>query len=189
MSIKGVYLGFFLPANMLAASVARRPSVLPLASTTNHLRVISCELGKYVDIVTCSPREPSFGRGLHTTAKISRPATALPQTKGSESLEWRRLDFTERFQGIAQSASSGSLSWQATWARSIFRSVCCEAASRTYRTSPRRIRRRLQRAGRGTAQEDQSNAIGQGSQRGWGYYMRTKEAFRLIPNTIRSLGI
>ena len=31
-------------------SVARRPSVLPLASTTNHLRSISCALGIYVDI-------------------------------------------------------------------------------------------------------------------------------------------
>jgi len=64
-----VYLGLFLPANLLAASVARRPSVLPLASTTNHLRVISCELGKYVDIVTSSPREPEFGRALQPTAK------------------------------------------------------------------------------------------------------------------------
>src|SRR3984957_13205289 len=56
MSIKGVYLGLFLPLRVLAASVARRPSVLPLASMTNHLRVISCELGKYVDIVTCFSR-------------------------------------------------------------------------------------------------------------------------------------
>src|ERR1700684_1415146 len=69
MSIKGVYFGFSLPANLLAASVARRPSVLPLASTTNHLRVISCELGKYVDIVTCSPREPSSGRVAHHRRK------------------------------------------------------------------------------------------------------------------------
>src|ERR1700677_3089336 len=57
MSIKGVYLGFFLPANMLAASVAKRPKVLPLASTTNHLRVISSELGIYVDMHFSIPRK------------------------------------------------------------------------------------------------------------------------------------
>jgi len=40
-----------------------------------------------------------------------------------------------------------------------------------------RNRQRLQRAGRGTAQEDQTNAIGHGRQPGWVYYLRTKEAF------------
>jgi hypothetical protein len=40
-----------------------------------------------------------------------------------------------------------------------------------------RNRQRLQRAGRGTAQEDQTNAIGQGRQPVEGDYLRTKEAF------------
>src|SRR5271154_6162695 len=118
MSIKGVYLGFFFPASILAASVARRPRVLPLASTTNHLRVISCELGKYVDIVPVLPENLPFGHALHTAAKNSRPATALPQTKDSESLEWRRVDL-KRFFGCA--------SWQAAWPRSSSRSVYLES--------------------------------------------------------------
>src|ERR1700743_2582360 len=50
MSRKGVYFGLRFPLSTLAASVARRPRVLPLASTTNHLRSISCALGMYVDI-------------------------------------------------------------------------------------------------------------------------------------------
>jgi len=41
-----------------------------------------------------------------------------------------KIRFRAVSKGIAQSASSGSLSWQATWARSIFRSICCEVASR-----------------------------------------------------------
>src|ERR1700677_1910295 len=97
MSIKGVYLGFFLPANMLAASVAKRPRVLPLASTTNHLRVISCELGKYVDIVTSSPQKPSLGQALHTDANFAA-GNCSPANERFRSLEWRRLDL-ERFHG------------------------------------------------------------------------------------------
>src|ERR1700691_1427075 len=108
MSINGVYLGFFLPANMLAASVAKRPRVLPLASTTNHLRVISCELGKYVDIVTSSPRRTLVRTRIAHRRKNLRPATALPQTKGSDRLsgeDWilerSTGDRSKRFFGFA----------------------------------------------------------------------------------------
>src|ERR1700689_2394306 len=177
MSIKGVYLGFFLPANMLAASVAKRPRVLPLASSTNHLRVISCELGKYVDIVTSSPRGTFVRARVAHQRKNLRLATALPANERFRSLEWRRLDF-ERFQreslkallrvrfpgrlpGLAQSSDRFAVKWLPGLTG----------------TSPRRIRRRLQTAGRGTAQEVQSNAFGQGSQRGWSHTCRTKEAF------------
>src|ERR1700722_12414535 len=152
MSMKGVYLGFFLPLRVLAASVARRPSVLPLASTTNHLRVISCELGKYVDIVTCfsSPEEPgTFLRMGICTARIRGRKNALPQTKGSKSLEWRRIDLKRLF---------GTLSWQPTWARSSSRSVSVKRLS-----GPGQ---RQQRTGRGAAQEDQINATRGRSQPG-----------------------
>src|ERR1700722_743942 len=92
MSMKGVYFGFFLPLRVLAASVARRPRVLPLASTTNHLRVISCELGKYVDIVTCFSQK-NLHQGVQCTPQKPRGRqNAFPQTKGSKSLEWRRID-------------------------------------------------------------------------------------------------
>src|ERR1700761_2667515 len=111
MSIKGVYFGFFLPARVLAASVARRPRVLPLASTTNHLRVISCELGKYVDIVTCFSHQTVTERVLRITANLAA-GNAIPQTIGSKSLEWRRLDL-KRFFGFAFLAGYlGSLNLQ-----------------------------------------------------------------------------
>src|SRR5258707_8086170 len=109
MSIKGVYLGFFLPLRVLAASVAKRPRVLPLASTTNHLRVISCELGKYVDIVTCFSRRTLSLGALCTPQKPRGQHSAFPQTKGSESLEWRRIDL-ERFHsffGLTKTARCG----------------------------------------------------------------------------------
>ncbi len=38
-----------------AACVARRPRVLPLASSTNHLRLMSLPLGMVVDIVWFTP--------------------------------------------------------------------------------------------------------------------------------------
>src|SRR5688572_29002369 len=52
MSMKGVYLGLFLPERMRATSVASRPTVCPAASTTYHLRFSArpSPLGKYVDI-------------------------------------------------------------------------------------------------------------------------------------------
>src|ERR1700722_11380113 len=105
MSIKGVYFGFFLPANMLAASVAKRPRVLPLASTTNHLRVISCELGKYVDIVTSSPKKPSLGQALHTDAKI-RGRQLLSRKRKVQISGVAKIRFRAVSRGIAQSASS-----------------------------------------------------------------------------------
>src|ERR1017187_10450112 len=46
----GTYWGFNLPLSTLAALVASRPSVWPLASTTNHLRSIFLPLGTKVDI-------------------------------------------------------------------------------------------------------------------------------------------
>src|SRR5215469_13183259 len=50
-SRNGVYLGFSLPERMRATRVASRPSVCPAASTTYHLRAISCPLGKRVDML------------------------------------------------------------------------------------------------------------------------------------------
>jgi hypothetical protein len=49
---------------------------LPLASMTNHLRVISCELGKYVDIGTCSPRRTFVGRVAdhRNISRLANPA-------------------------------------------------------------------------------------------------------------------
>src|ERR1035437_6146980 len=46
----GTYWGFSLPLRTLAALVARRPRVWPLASTTYHLRSIFLPLGTKVDI-------------------------------------------------------------------------------------------------------------------------------------------
>src|SRR5664279_4116362 len=68
MSMYGTYWGFNLPASTLAALVARRPKVWPLASTTNHLRAIFLPLGTKVDISllpsikTCSAYGLSCGR-------------------------------------------------------------------------------------------------------------------------------
>src|ERR1035437_1322867 len=50
MSMYGTYWGFSLPLSVLAALVARRPSVWSLASITYHLRSISLPLGTKVDI-------------------------------------------------------------------------------------------------------------------------------------------
>src|ERR1039458_2805095 len=50
MSMYGTYFGFVLPLSTIAALVARRPKVCPLASTTYHLRLISLPLGINVDI-------------------------------------------------------------------------------------------------------------------------------------------
>src|ERR1700722_20133080 len=158
--MKGVYLGFFLPARVLAASVAKRPSVLPLASSTNHLRVISCELGKYVDIVivlqgTIVYRRMTYYRGKPRGWQLhSRKRKVLNRLSGED--QTKNLRFPGRLPGLAQSSES----------------VGSEAALHFSRN-----RQRLQRAGRGTAQEDQTNAIGQGRQPVWGDNMRTKEAF------------
>src|ERR1700678_2273117 len=155
MLIKGVFFGFFLPANILAASVAKRPRVLPLASTTNHLRVISCELGKYVDIVTSSPRGTSVWTRVAHRRKKFAAGNCSPANERFRSLEWRRLVFerfhrnrSKRFFGFAFLAGNlGSLNLRigaVKWFPGLIG------------TSPRRIRRRLQRAGRGTAQEVKS---------------------------------
>ena len=88
-----------------------------------------------------------------------------------------KIQFRAVSYGIAQSASSvrfpGRLPGLAQSSDRLAVKWLPELAG----TSPRRIRRRLQRAGRGTAQELESNAFGQESQRGWGYSWRTKEAF------------
>src|SRR3954453_14724313 len=55
----GTYRGFSLPLNTLAALVASRPRVWPLASTTYHLRSILLPLGTNVDILF-----PTFGPAL-----------------------------------------------------------------------------------------------------------------------------
>src|ERR1700744_4836187 len=80
MSRNGVYFGFLLPLSTLAASVARRPRVLPLASTTNHLRSISCALGIYVDIAlsfssTIEPESRSETRFPIQTGSLRPPQT------------------------------------------------------------------------------------------------------------------
>ena len=49
-----------MPLSTLAALVARRPSVCPLASTTYHLRLISLPLGINVDI-SLLPSKKSLG--------------------------------------------------------------------------------------------------------------------------------
>src|SRR5438105_7217243 len=54
---------------MLATRLASRPSVCPLASTTNHLRVISPALWKYVDIE--SPRLNNAACGTHPRASVT----------------------------------------------------------------------------------------------------------------------
>src|SRR3954471_6592273 len=58
MSRYGTYLGFSLPLNTLAALVASRPSVWPLASTTYHLRSIVLPLGTNVDIFLLPLEKP-----------------------------------------------------------------------------------------------------------------------------------
>src|ERR1035438_1925368 len=74
MSMYGTYWGFSLPLSTLAALVARRPSVWPLASTTNHLRSIFLPLGTKVPIAllpslkTC-PRRPNLA-----VIRVARPA-------------------------------------------------------------------------------------------------------------------
>src|SRR5215471_20220039 len=50
-SRNGVYLRFSLPERMRATRDASRPNVWPDASTTYHLRAISCPLGKRVDML------------------------------------------------------------------------------------------------------------------------------------------
>src|ERR1700739_1835607 len=131
MSIKGVYLGFFLPLRVLAASVARRPSVLPLASITNHLRVISCELGKYVDIVNLLLQENLFkARLTHrrnlAAGKRSRKRKVQNRLSGEE---WIQTGFTPAVKTLKAllrfAFLAGYLGSQ------IFRSVCGEAAFRT----------------------------------------------------------
>src|SRR5215469_3461161 len=59
MSMYGTYRGLSFPLSTLAALVASRPSVWPLASITNHLRSISLPLGTNVDILFL-PFEPAF---------------------------------------------------------------------------------------------------------------------------------
>src|SRR5215470_14659065 len=51
MSRNGVYPGFSLPERIRATREASRPRVCPEASTTYHLRAISCPLGKRVDML------------------------------------------------------------------------------------------------------------------------------------------
>src|SRR5215469_17639807 len=51
MSRYGTYWGFSFPLRALAALVASRPRVWPLASTTYHLRSILLPLGTNVDIL------------------------------------------------------------------------------------------------------------------------------------------
>jgi hypothetical protein len=124
-----------------------------------------------------------FSQGNHCLDERCTPAQEFaagncpPANERFKSLEWRRIDlerfpreslkaylrvrFPGRLPGLARSSDRFAVKWLPGLAG----------------TSPRRIRRRLQRAGRGTAQEVQSNAFGQGSQRGWSYGGRTKEAF------------
>src|ERR1017187_5705413 len=58
----GTYWGFSLPLSKSAALVARRPSVLPLASTTYHLRSISLPLGTKVPISLLPSKHPARQR-------------------------------------------------------------------------------------------------------------------------------
>src|ERR1700752_3119636 len=130
--MKGVYLGFFLPLRVLAASVARRPRVLPLASITNHLRVISCELGKNVDIVNLLLQENLFSKArlAHrrniAAGKRSRKRKVQNRLSGEE---WIQTGFTPNVKTLKAllrfAFLAGYLGSQ------IFRSVCGEAAFRT----------------------------------------------------------
>jgi hypothetical protein len=78
----GTYWGFSLPLNTSAALVANRPSVLPLASTTNHLRAISLPLGIKVLISLLPSKTPV----LNKTARYRHLANYEPQ-QGGETLE------------------------------------------------------------------------------------------------------
>src|ERR1700744_2391275 len=80
MSRNGVYFGFLLPLSTLAASVARRPRVLPLASTMNHLRSISCALGMYVDISLYLQQKLAF-KTQYAHAKQQRGLKSYPRRK------------------------------------------------------------------------------------------------------------
>src|ERR1700757_1212676 len=93
----GTYLGFNLPLNTLAALVASRPRVWPLASTTYHLRSMSLPLGTNVDILflpldqfcrRANPGPPNiiahsaFSRARCSRAKI--PPTAKQFCSGED---------------------------------------------------------------------------------------------------------
>src|SRR5580698_9784949 len=106
----GVYLGFLLPLSTLAASVARRPRVLPLASTTNHLRSISCALGMYVDIFSISSKKLAFKTqfAAQITARIQKlthDGTSFTREVGAGSTDW----------GFPGSAPSQSARWSQTY--------------------------------------------------------------------------
>src|SRR5581483_4571243 len=80
MSMYGTYLGFSLPLNTLAALVASRPSVWPLASTTYHLRSIDLPLGTNVAIVFL-PLDQRSGKTDVRPSKISSRKARLPMPK------------------------------------------------------------------------------------------------------------
>src|ERR1700733_1708981 len=69
----GTYRGFSLPLSTLAALVASRPSVWPLASTTYHLRLMSLPLGTKVDILFL-PLEQSLGPNPNGAKPVTQNA-------------------------------------------------------------------------------------------------------------------
>src|SRR5581483_4551160 len=71
----GTYCGFSLPLSTLAALVAKRPRVWPLASTTYHLRSIFLPLGTKVDI---SLLPLPFPDRAHSRPKNPRAKRAAP---------------------------------------------------------------------------------------------------------------
>src|SRR5580692_12625101 len=80
----GTYWGFSLPLRTLAALVASRPRVWPLASSDLHLRSILLPLGTNVDIFFL-PLEQFFGRAniglqnLQRTARLPMPNAHGPK--------------------------------------------------------------------------------------------------------------
>src|SRR5580692_335382 len=101
MSIYGTYLGFSLPLSKLAALVANRPSVWPLASTTYHLRSISLPLGTKVDIslLPSNARPPQSLPAVSTNpmrkaltptqnARASNPPTTKQSCSGEDCEGW-----------------------------------------------------------------------------------------------------
>src|SRR3954464_9955120 len=94
----GTYRGFSLPLKTLAALVASRPRVWPLASTTYHLRSILLPLGTNVDILFLPldqlsgrtdvwPAKKFFAHSAFAHAKLARarfPPTAKQLCSGED---------------------------------------------------------------------------------------------------------
>src|ERR1700761_4696565 len=111
MSIYGTYFGFSLPLRTLAALVASRPRVWPLASTTYHLRSMFLPLGTKVDIfllpLTLPDRAHSRPRNTSRKARDPMP-NARVETAPTRQTNLVRVRIARVKPGLRGSPSAGS---------------------------------------------------------------------------------